>query len=426
MATAAGQAATARDEWRSYWPVVLAAFLGSALNATPSYMSGVFMAPVLASTGWSRTFYFSGPSITGLFVAVLAPFVGRLIDRFGPRAIALPGIVLYTGTIAALALLSGPAWQWWLLWGAIGLFGTMIVTSLWTGAIQRCFEQSRGIAISLALAGSGLSAAVLPFGGDRLITAFGWRASFAIIGGGFLLIVLPAAFMALRGKAAAGSATSARLAGTGVLEALRSGLFVRLALAALITFASLTGVIFHFVPIGRWGGLGAEAAAGAAGFIGVGSVTGKMIAGTLLDRIRGSWVGVGAVAGLAVASGLLILMGDRFVAVAFAAWLVGSCLGAELSIFAYVSARYWGMRSYATLFGALLSAIAGASAIGPLIAARVYDSSHDYMPFLVWLVLPSLAIAFLLFATLPPYPRVAGETAAIDDVSGTAERFAAR
>jgi MFS family permease len=403
---------SARGEWVRHWPVVLAAFLGSALNATPSYMSGVFMAPVIASTGWSRTFYFSGPSISGLLVAFLAPLVGRLIDRFGARALALPGIMLYTATIAAMALTNGSVWRWWLLWVGIGLFGTMVVTSLWTGAVQRCFDRSRGLAMSLALAGSGLSAAILPLGGDRLIAAFGWRAAFMAIGIGFLVLVLPAAFIALRGKAAGGTAANGPVVGAGVLEVLRSSLFVRLAITALITFASLTGVIFHFVPIARWAGMSSAAAAAAAGFVGVGSVTGKLIAGALLDKIRGSWVGLGAVAGLGVATGLLITGGHSFLTVAAAAWLVGTCLGAELSIFAYVSARYWGMRSYATLFGGLLSAIAGASAIGPLIAARIYDANHSYMPFFLWLVFPCLAIAAILFATLPAYPVIEREALA--------------
>ena len=62
MASGGSQVADDRSEWRVYWSIVLVGFLGSALNATPSFMAGVFMAPVLATYGWSRTFYFSGPS----------------------------------------------------------------------------------------------------------------------------------------------------------------------------------------------------------------------------------------------------------------------------------------------------------------------------------------------------------------------------
>jgi MFS family permease len=411
MATTAEQPITVQREWRLFWPVVVAAFLGSALNSTPTYMAGVFMAPVLESMGWTRTLYFTGPSIAGLGSAFLAPFVGRLIDQRGSRAIALWGIVLYTATIAALSLISGPAWQWWLLWGGVGLFGTMIITNLWAGAVQRCFVRSRGLAVSVALAGGGLSAAVLPIGGNRLIAAVGWRMAFMIIGAVFLVTVLPAAFAGLRGRAAAGTATSGPITGAGVTEALKSSLFLRLAVAALLTFMALTGVIFHFVPIAHSSGLSAETAAAAAGFIGIGSVVGKLSAGVLLDRFRASWVGMGAMIGLGAATGLLIEMGSSVVAVAVAAFLVGSCAGAELSIFAYVVARYWGMRSYATLFGALVSAFALASAVGPLHAARVYDMHHDYLPFLAGVVLPSLAIAFLLFASLPPYPRLPADPA---------------
>lgn len=399
--------ASARAEWAAYWPLVLVGFLGSALNVMPIYLAGVFMAPVIATLGWSRSQYFSGLSIEALLIAPLIPVVGALVDRNGPRRIAIPGILLYCGTFAALSIVTGPIWQWWALWAFYAIGAAMVGTHIWTGAIQLHFDRARGTALAVALTGSGFAAAVLPLLGTALIARFGWRGAYEAMGVLALLLVLPPVvlFLRVRTRSAASSRPEGVVRpGFTVRAGLRSADFWRIAVSSILVFTPLIGIIVHFVPIVSAGGLAAPEAAVAAGLVGVGSVIGRLCAGPLLDRMRGALVGVGAILLIMVATALLLVVHGVPAVGALAAALVGAGLGAELNILAYLAARYWGMRSYATLFGFILAGLAVSNSAGALLAARMFDLTGSYSSFLGWVALPAMTIGLLLIATLGPYP----------------------
>jgi len=73
------------------------------------------MEPMTAEFGWTRSQYYSGLTVQMIAAMVLVPVVGYLVDRFGCRRIALPGIVAYAAGLGLLGLAGGSLWQWWLL-----------------------------------------------------------------------------------------------------------------------------------------------------------------------------------------------------------------------------------------------------------------------------------------------------------------------
>src|SRR5687767_2057233 len=94
---------TAAQEWRSGWKLVLASSIGFSFFAVLLGATGLFMGPLTDEFGWSRTLLSSGPSIASFVTAALSPFYGALIDRYGARKLALPGIVLTTLAICAFS-----------------------------------------------------------------------------------------------------------------------------------------------------------------------------------------------------------------------------------------------------------------------------------------------------------------------------------
>jgi hypothetical protein len=69
-------------------------------------------------------------------------------------------------------------------------------------------------------------------------------------------------------------------------------------------------------------------------------------------------------------------------------------------------ARYFGLRSFATLYGWTWTAYACAGAVGPILMGRAFDASGSYGRLLVWMALGT-AVTGLLILTLPRYTDVA-------------------
>jgi MFS family permease len=83
-----------------------------------------------------------------------------------------------------------------------------------------------------------------------------------------------------------------------------------------------------------------------------------------------------------------------------AAVMVGFAMGAEVDLVGYLVARYFGMRAYGIIYGCQYTAFLMGTALGPLIAAAVYDAHGSYAPALYGSA-ADLGVAALLGARLP-------------------------
>ena len=108
---------------------------------------------------------------------------------------------------------------------------------------------------------------------------------------------------------------------------------------------------------------------------------------------------------MGTAAGILLLATARSApAGLMAAALIGFGLGGEADITPYLLTRYFGLRSFSTLYGFTWTAYAIAGAIGPVVMGRAYDATGSYTTLLTMLALATFVSASL-FAFLPRYPR---------------------
>ncbi len=84
------------------WKIVLAGFFGVMVSfaAVVPYTFGLFLKPLSLEVGWRREALSAGFSIAALTVAAASPGLGFLLDRFGPRRIILPCIVVFSPAYA--------------------------------------------------------------------------------------------------------------------------------------------------------------------------------------------------------------------------------------------------------------------------------------------------------------------------------------
>lgn len=390
------------------WLVVFVAAIGISLSSLNTYSLGVFVRPLQAEFGWSRADIMLGLSIATAAGTLFAPFVGVLVDRFGARFIGIGGVATYCLATASLGLAGAAIWTWWALWVLVATTTCFIKPMVWTAPISGLFDKRRGLAMALALCGTGLASSLAPILSELLINNFGWRVAYHALGGGWALVSLPLLFLfffdagsklAVRQTAAA----RAELPGISAKDGFRSRWFITLFAVTFLATMLIISLMVNFVPMMIDGGLSSVQAAQIAGITGISSIIGRISTGYLIDRWHGPFIGAAAFLLPAVACAILLKFGIHGWSATLVATLLGLSIGAELDVVAYLSSRYFGLRNYGTLFGTITSMLSLGTAVGPPLAAHVHDVTGSYILWW-WAMIPVSILASLLMASMGPYP----------------------
>jgi MFS family permease len=384
---------SAAAEWRKYWYLPVAAAFGYSAAVMHTYSMGPFIQPLHQEFGWSRAQISLGLTIAGVTGTVLSVPLGMLIDRVGPRPIALLGVLLMSGAFALLGTATGGKANWVMLWGFLALGNLCLQSTVWASAVATRFEVSRGVAFGVTLSGASIAGSIFPVLATRLIGAYGWRTAFMGIGGIWATLVFPILFLFFRGARDTGRKAprvepgvptegSKLLTGLGVAEGLRSPAFFKLLLASGLFAFMAIGTIVHFVPILTDRGAAPLAAAKIASLVGIFSIFGRLSTGLLLDRLPGHIVGATVFLLPIIACALLLLDGANPPSQAVAAAVFGLTVGAEVDVIAYLASRHFGLKNFGVFFGAMTGALALGAALGPLVAGALFDRNGSYSAFL--------------------------------------------
>jgi len=403
------------------WPLVLAAFLGVAFSLPilgAGYSLGVFVAALEAEFGWTRGQIMTVPLILSAIAVPLGFAIGRIADKRGVRRLVIVSQAAFGLSFAALGLFTRDLPSFYALYAAMAVAGAGTLSVSFTKAIARRFERRRGLAIGLALAGSGLCALAVPAYATAVLEAYGWRAAYVALGALPLFVALPASWLLLRDPAP--DPVAGRTSGTAgipVREAWASRRFWTLNLAFLLASAAVTGFISATVPLLRDSGMGADEAARTAGLFGLTVVGGRVAVGWLVDRVWGPAVAAGFL--LPAALGCAALAGGGA-----AAWLpvaaivlVGLATGAEYDLAAYLASRYFGVRDFGQIYAAQSATIALGGGAAPALYGFAFDRAGSYEPALIGSA-AALATCAALLLTLGRYPSFDDRTGPEPAVDG--------
>lgn len=320
--------------------------------------------------------------------------------------------------LSSFSLANGSYAQWLLLWTIFALLALSIKSVVWSAAVSSVFVNGRGMAIAVVLSGTAISQTLAPYSAAVLIDNFGWRMAYVLIGlgwGGFTLGLVLAFFFDARelGKAAASAGpkapAAARPGGLTLREALHDQRILRIAAAEVFFSAIASGVMIHMVPILSDAGVDRSRAVEIAALAGIAGITGKLLAGWLLDKVQGSAVPFTSFAVQALGYFLLLNLFGSLPLLMLGVGVVGFTVGASLQVTTYLISRYAGLRNFGKIFGGITSMMMVGASIGPLLAGYIFDTQGSYTPLLTGAIPVALACS-MLFLWLGPYPDYANES----------------
>ncbi|MFC1943599.1 MFS transporter [Chloroflexota bacterium] len=148
----------------------------------------IFFKPMLEDFGWDRARLSSVQAVALIAFPIIAPFLGRLIDRFGPKTM----ILITVATQSFSRVLNGIAANIWHLYLARFLLGVRAMPAT-NVLLNRWFVKKRGTALGIAATGMSIGTMVLTPISQYFILLWGWRPTMLFWAGVTLVIMLPIA-----------------------------------------------------------------------------------------------------------------------------------------------------------------------------------------------------------------------------------------
>lgn len=382
------------------WNVLAAAFTGVMVSFAPiiPYTFSLFLDPLHAEFGWKREAMGGAFALAAITVALVSPLIGILLDRFPPRRIILPGILVFALALAALSQLTPSIAQFYATFFVMGLVANATAQFAYTRTVLTWFTTHRGVSLALLLTGSGVGSIFIPPLTEWMIEHHGWRNGFLMLGGIALLgLPLTAIFVRNRPEAAVVRAERHADIGMTVPAALRKAAFWILAFITILSAFSENGLVTNLASILTQHGVIATTAALALSVRGGAGIIARLGVGFAIDRVSPERIQT-LVLAITVAGILILAFARSGWAALLGAGILGMGLGSEADVGPYLLARYFGRRHFSVLYGLTWTAYAIGGATGPLWIGHLYDRAGTYFPrFIVYLALVAFGAVILSF-----------------------------
>ncbi len=354
---------------------------------------GLFFKALETDYGWSRTVLSSSTSVTFLMMGILAFFVGRLGDRFGPRPVlAVTGVLCGAG-YALLSQVTEP-WQLFAVFGLLISTGMAAHDVVTLSTIARQFDRRRGMMTGVVKVGTALGQIAVPPVAALLIALSDWRTALVILGIGAIVVLQAAAWLMRSPPPHDPSGPAAEASGLSFRAAGRTPTLWMLCAIQFSFFAALTTIPLHIVVHGMDLGMTPAVAAGLLSVLGGTSIAGRLAVGAGVDRFGGRRTLMLCFLPL-IASLLAFLVIAEIWALFAAVAVYGFAHGGFFTVTSPNVANYFGLRAHGAIFGLVIFCGMTGGAAGPILAGRIFDVTASYDPaFTTLAVLAVLGLAF--------------------------------
>jgi MFS family permease len=405
--------AASRGKFNFGWVVVAACGLMVALTYGLIYSYSVFFKPLADHFMWDRATVSFIYSASLLIRGAIAIGIGWLADRYGPIKISIfCGIMIGLGMVLSSQVQT--LWQFFLTYAVLLSIGLSGAFGIGTAIVTRWFIKKPGLALAIVSSGSGLGTLFIVPGAERLVDAFGLAQALIVFGAVAGVLMIVSAFF-LRSPPSEGSghisaasmgskAENPKSKGTSIREALGSLPMLLLQGVFLLLFFCIQMVMVHLVNFATDSGITPLVAATFVSLIGAVSILGRLAAGFAADRTGINNTLIFTCFFVLVSFILLLLTRSLWMFYLFAL-VFGFTYGSEVPQIPLFLGRFFGTKSLATMIGLTLFIGNIGGALGPWVAGKIFDSTHQYQwAFVIGAAaaLISICLAVLLKRQSPP------------------------
>jgi len=368
------------------WYIALAGvFMQLALGAV--YAWSVFRVPLAKQFGWS----ISEVTLTftiSIFVLGFAAFFGGLwMNRKGPRVVAITGGALYGLGVFLASFSANKLWWLYLSYGLIGGIGLGFGYIVPVAVLVKWFPDRRGLITGIAVGGFGAGALITAPLATRLIQTVGVLNTFAYLGIAYLIATVVAGFFMQNppdgwrpeGWTPTPLQTSQRAGHDYVLgEALKTWQWYALWLLLFLNTCAGIAMISQEAPIFQeLTGVTAIVAGGMVGVASIGNGVGRVFWACVSDLITRRMTFVVMFALQAVLFWFFPNIGVASL-MTIVTFVVLMCYGGGFGTMPAFAADYFGSKNVGPIYGLMLTAWSFASAVGPLLIARMRETQGSY------------------------------------------------
>jgi len=378
------------------------------------YAWSVFRIPLTKAFGWTIS------QVTLTFtIAILtlgfAAFVGGVwMRRSGPRNVAIAAGILYGGGVFLASLSAGHLYWLYVSYGLIAGFGIGLGYIVPVATLVKWFPDRRGMITGIAVAGFGAGALITAPIASRLIVSQGVMKTFAILGVAyFVAVTIPAFFMKdppanYRPEGWTPSATQQkqRSSKTYTLpEALKTWQWYGLWTLLFLNTSAGISIISQAAPMAQEvTRVSAAVAAGLVGLISIANGSGRFLWAWFSDLVGRRWVFfmMFVLQAILFASLPRISSFPAFSALCFVVLL---CYGGGFGTMPAFAADYFGPENIGSIYGLMITAWGFAGLFGPMLIARIRQSTGHYSQALYIIAVVMLCSAVIPLIVRPPYTR---------------------
>ncbi len=408
-----------RDGFYYGWIVLILLLVIGIIGFGTRFSFGVFFKSMQEDFGWSRA---STSGVFSAYMALSAVFVilaGWALDRYGPRVV-LTVMGFFTGLGLLLTSQVSSPWHLFVTYSLLLAIGTGGLYTTTMATVSRWFIKRRGLALGIASSGMGIGMMVMPPFAAYLISGYGWKPSFLIIGLMALFIVIPCALLLRRApgematppKGERLEATSHSSPeqqyhnepeGLSLPQAVKTRNFRLIFPIFLLSSFCLFVVMTHLVPHAIDLGITSMQAASLLSFIGGGNVLGRLLMGRVSDSIGRKRAYLICPLLMAGAMLWLIQSSDLWMFYLFAI-VFGFSFGSSGPISSAFIAEAFGLRHVGVILGVTDVGWQVGAALGPVLAGYMFDISGSYVSAFIAGMIASLVAAILILFLKTPKP----------------------
>ena len=417
------------------WVIVVGAFITMGIGVNTRTAFSLLFPPIVTEFGWERGVTAGAFSAGFVAATLVAPFLGMLMDRVGPRVVVPLGVILVSSGMGLATLIRHP-WHLYLTLGILVVGGSVFVSYIGHSLfLPHWFVRKRGLAIGIAFSGVGMGSILLLPWLQRLIGQTGWRYACLSLAVLLLVTLLPLNLILPRrrpedvGLTPDGDqplhSTSEAIAGLAnvvdqawaatdwtVGKALKTARFWWLCLAYYGGLYTWYAVQVHQTKYLLDIGVPSEQAAFALGLVGLTGVVGQIALGYLSDRLGREWAWTLSSLGFFLCyATLLVLPASPQPLLLYGMVGAQGLLGYGLaSVFGAIPVEVFPGKRYGTIFGTLNVASNAGAACGPWITGLLYDTTGTYgLAFVLAMVMSLVSIIAMWIAAPRKVRVVAGQ-----------------